>query len=105
MNERVKVGKHYTTKHAVLGTMIADALVTTSAVTLSGKTIQLNPKLWLDLVKFVAIHIDGPMPAQLDITSAGQPIKAYIGFSPEDWTDVIEGEVIDDDSPKQITSG
>lgn len=102
LQRKVKVGNRYTTKQAVLSGMIVDAMVTSACVTLSGKVIQLNPKLWLELVKFVGVHTDGPMPSQLDITSAGQPLKAYIGYSPDDWDDVIDAEIIE---PKQLPSG
>lgn len=40
---------------------------------------------WLSLVKFVYQHIDGPPPTQLDLTTDGQPLKAYIGITPDDW--------------------
>lgn len=39
-----------------------------------GKRLQLDAKDWIDLAKFVHIHVDGPAKAELDLTSAGQAI-------------------------------
>ena len=34
----------------------------------------------------------------VDVTSGGQPLKAFIGFTPDEWSadDVVEGEVVSD---------
>lgn len=36
---------------------------------------------------------------ELDVTSGGQPLKTFIGFTPDQWDadDVVEGEVVDDE--------
>lgn len=51
----------------------------------NGTKIKLNPRDWLDLFKFVHVHTDGPVRAEVDITSGGQPLKAFVGFSPDEW--------------------
>lgn len=84
--------------------MIYDGIVTFKAVSPDDKTLSFSPKLWLDLTKFVLNHVDGPATASVDLLSGGLPIKAYIGFSPSDWSDIVEGEVIEDDT-KLLNSG
>lgn len=39
-----------------------------------GETMELGPKEWIDLLKWLYGHIDGPPRAELDITTQGQPI-------------------------------
>lgn len=83
--QKVKVGKHWHTVGEWHARMLMDALTTGEATFADGKILRLSPSLWVDLSKFVYTHVDGPARAELDVTSGGQPLKAYIGFTPDEW--------------------
>ncbi len=65
--------------------IIADAVVSaliTGELSLNGKSIQLDPKEWIDLFKYASIHVDGPAKEQIEHSGA---IK------------LIEVDIVDDD--------
>lgn len=37
--------------------------------------LELDGKQWVELVKFVYSHVDGPPKAAIDVTTAGQPLQ------------------------------
>lgn len=41
--------------------------------------LEAAPRDWLEVVKFIYRHIDGPPPQELDITSAGESIQLVGG--------------------------
>ena len=51
----------------------------------NGTKMEISPDDLFATVQFLYKHIDGPPVQELDITSAGEKIKAYVGISPEDW--------------------
>jgi len=100
---KVKHKGHWVSQVDVMASMVYSAVTTGQAVLVGDKTLTLNPKLWVDLVKFVSVHVDGPAKAELDITTGGQPLKTYIGFTPDQWDDVIDADIVDD--TKALPSG
>lgn len=48
-----------------------------------GTTMELAPREWIDLLKWLYAHIDGPPRAEMDITSGGQPLAAPVVYLPE----------------------
>lgn len=83
--ERLKVGRHFYTRAEYLSKMIWEGLTYAETKTADGKVIKLSATAWIDFVKFYAAHTDGPARIDLDLTSGGQPVKAFIGFSPDEW--------------------
>jgi hypothetical protein len=62
--------------------------ITTGSVSFpNGLKLILSSQDWKDFVKWAYGHIDGPPPAALDITSAGEQVKGFIGWTPENWKD------------------
>jgi hypothetical protein len=61
--------------------------ITTSEVSFpGGKKLILSPQDWKDFVKWAYSHIDGPPKVELDLTSAGQPMKVIIEYADNDNT-------------------
>lgn len=59
-------------------------LATTRQITFpDGTVLQAGADAWLDTVKWLYQHIDGPPKAGLDVTSNGETIKAYGGIDPD----------------------
>ena len=55
--------------------------ITTGCVSFpDGKKLALSPQDWKDFVKWAYGHIDGPPPAALDITSAGEAVIIKVGI-------------------------
>lgn len=69
----------------LLGRLLWDIATTGHATMPDGKALILDPADWVGLVKWIYAHIDGPPKAELDVTSAGERIKGYIGVTPDDW--------------------
>ena len=45
----------------------------------NGKILQPDPKDWLETLKWIYRHIDGPPQTNIDMTSGGNVIKVTIG--------------------------
>ena len=79
----------------VLARLVWEMVLTGQAEMPNGKMLTVDDvKEWKELVKFIYSHIDGPPRAELDITSGGQPIKGYVGISPDDWDDGDDEETV-----------
>lgn len=77
-------GKKTARKHIVAS--LAWELLTTGETKLpSGEVLKLSPQDWIGLYKWIYQHIDGPPKSEVDVTSGGEPIKGYVGFTPEQW--------------------
>ncbi len=50
-----------------------------------GTALVLDPRDWVNTVKWIYAHIDGAAKSEIDITSKGEVIKAYVGITPDDW--------------------
>jgi len=61
----------------ILGELLASAVLNGEVVLLSNKKLVLPPREWLELVKFVTVHIDGAARAEVDVTSGGKRIETY----------------------------
>ena len=44
------------------------------AIMPDGKKLVLDPKDWINTVKWIYQHIDGPPKAELDVTTGGEPL-------------------------------
>jgi hypothetical protein len=53
---------------AIVSNAVVTALVT-GRLTLDGEEIRLEPKEWIDLFKYSSIHVDGPVKAQLELST------------------------------------
>jgi hypothetical protein len=58
----------------LLARMTWEGLTTGSVTFPDGKTLQLSPADWKDLLKWIYTHIDGPPKSEMDITSGGERI-------------------------------
>jgi len=45
-----------------------------------GKHLRLSPQDWKDFVKWAYSHIDGPPRAEVDVTSAGEPVVFRVEY-------------------------
>ena len=52
----------------LLARLVTEAATTGEATLPNGKVLRLAPKDWLDFVKWIYAHIDGPAPAKHEIT-------------------------------------
>src|SRR5690242_17586598 len=79
-NATVKV-----TGHKLLAALVTE-LVTTGTVHLpGGKVLDAAPKDWIETVKWVYAHIDGPPKQELELSGGLAMIKGYTHVSPDDW--------------------
>ena len=62
----------------VLARLVWEVATTGKALMPDGATLQVDPKDWFDVTKFLYQHIDGPPKTSLDITSDGGPIQVTI---------------------------
>lgn len=110
MDLNIRVGGRWMTKQRYLGMMLAELLTTGQTKFYDPDTKQrttvltLGPREWIDMVKFVATHTDGPVHADTVINIDNR--KAYIGFAPDAWDNddqsFVQGEVVEDTTPAQI---
>lgn len=54
--------------------LVWDVVVTGEAVLPDGKVLKVSPKDWLETVRWLYSHIDGPPKQQVDLTSMGEQI-------------------------------
>lgn len=73
-----------TARKRVTATLLWELATTGRATFPDGTVLQADPADWLNAVKWLYQHIDGPPKAELDVTSNGETIKVYAGFNPED---------------------
>lgn len=62
-------------RNQVLAEMVWKGLLT-GIITLGARNVKLSPTDWKDLLKFVAVHMDGP--ATVDLGSAEEPLQHVI---------------------------
>lgn len=65
-------GKQTTNREALAGLVWQGA--TTGSIKLGRRVLRFSTGEWLELVKFIHAHVDGPKSA-LDVTSGGEPIN------------------------------
>lgn len=59
-----------------------DALLTGTVTLPNGTTMQLPPREWFELGKFVVSHLDGPAKAQLELSGdADAPLKIIVEYA------------------------
>jgi hypothetical protein len=69
LDKSVNTGDRKAAAKRVLAEMLRDA-VTTGEVTLpNGEVLKFSPKDWLEAVKWVYTHIDGPVKQQVDMNA------------------------------------
>lgn len=72
----------------VLARLIWEIAVTGQCTMPDGKVLAVESVAeWKEVMKFLYSHIDGPPPKAIDLTSGGEPVKAYVNVSPDDWDD------------------
>jgi len=61
----------------ILGGLLAEAILTGEVRLTSKKKLELAPREWFELTKFVAVHIDGHAPQAVELTGQdGGPIES-----------------------------
>lgn len=70
-------GKRHSGK-ILLGNILASAVLTGEAVLISGKKTVLPPREWIELVKFVSVHVDGSAKTEVDVTSGGESLSTEL---------------------------
>jgi hypothetical protein len=71
----------------VLAALVVE-LVTTGIATLpGGKVMEAAPRDWLETVKWIYTHVDGPPKAELELSGALEMLKGYTtkDVSPDAW--------------------
>lgn len=108
--KKIKKNGHFVARNAVVAEGVYE-LLTLGETILPNKTkIKVNARDWLELMKFVHTHVDGPARIEMDFTSGGLPTKGIIGFSVEEWDEYnVSGTLPDSgaviDVPAQLTDG
>ena len=84
-NQTIERGGKNVARKRVVASLAWELLTTGETELPNGVTLKLAPQDWVGLYKWIYQHIDGPPKTELDITSGNQPLKGYIGFTPEQW--------------------
>lgn len=73
-------------RHRLLADHIWEAVSSGHVVLADGDEISLSPKEWIELVKWLYGHLDGPPKQELDVSSLGKQVnlKVYAGFDPDE---------------------
>lgn len=78
--------------HVLVAALVTE-LATTGVATLpGGKVLDASPKDWLETVKWLYSHIDGPPKQELELSGALGILKGYTtkDTSPDAWSDTPE---------------
>jgi hypothetical protein len=51
----------------ILADVVINALLQRMVILPNGKEFELEPKEWIELYKFVVLHIDGPAKSEMDV--------------------------------------
>jgi hypothetical protein len=106
--KKIRKNGHFVARNLIVAEGVYE-LLTLGETILPNKTkIKVNARDWLELVKFVHTHVDGPARVEMDVTSGGEPIKTYISWSPAEW-DEQQADAIDNgaviDATARLTDG
>lgn len=82
LNKTVDTAEGRVKRKRIIAEHITLAATEGRVVLPDGETMELGPREWIDLLKWLYAHIDGPPRAELDITTDGKPI-APIVYLPE----------------------
>ncbi len=95
-------GDEFLERRKYLARLLWDAATTGEAVLPSGEKLEFSPRDWLETVKFLYNHIDGPvkpapamaeappsalMPTQEEMGEAGRKLQAWLQQMSEEWSD------------------
>lgn len=71
----------------LLAALLVELITTGSATLPGGKVLEAAPKDWIETVKWVYAHIDGPPKAELELSGALEMLKGYAtkDVSPDAW--------------------
>jgi len=71
----------------VLAALVVELVTTGSATLPGGKVLEAAPKDWIETVKWIYGHIDGPPKAELELSGALEMLKGYTtkDASPDTW--------------------
>jgi len=79
--EQYNGGTNKTARKRIIADLAWKLLINGEATLPNGKKLDLDPKDWLSLHKWIYSHIDGPPRSEVDITSAGAAIQVVsVGF-------------------------
>jgi hypothetical protein len=56
-------------KSVILAEVVIDAILDGLVILPNGREVSLEPREWIDLTKFVFLHVDGPVKAQLELST------------------------------------
>lgn len=68
--------EHSMTRRKLIAEMVLHAITSGEVHFINGTTIQIGSKEWVDFVKWLYVHIDGPAPQKVQMsTPAGESLK------------------------------
>lgn len=76
----------------VLSRIIIELATNGRAKLADGSLMVLDASEYLRLLEFVFNRIDGKPQQAVDVTTDGAPVKAYIGWTPDDWDEQGEDD-------------
>lgn len=78
LSHTVTDGDAKTARKRILARLVSEAATEGRATFPDGTVLQLAPRDWMEFVKWIYSHIDGPPKAEMDVTSGGEPIRTDI---------------------------
>lgn len=78
--------------HLLVAALVAELATTGKATLPGGKVLDASPKDWIETVKWLYSHIDGPPKQELELSGALGILKGYTtkDTSPDAWNDTPE---------------
>lgn len=92
--KKIRKNGHFVPRNELVAEGVYELLTLGETILPNKKKITVTARDWLELVKFVHTHVDGPARIDVDLSTGGMPVKAYIGFSPEEW-DLMQADNLD----------
>lgn len=68
-------GDNKTARKRILARLVSEAATEGRATFPDGTVLQLAPRDWMEFVKWIYAHVDGPPRAELDVTSKGEAVN------------------------------
>lgn len=69
----------------ILTRIVTELALTGRATLADGTVMALDSDQYLRLLNFVFDRVDGRPAQAVDVLSGGEPLKLYVGWSPDEW--------------------
>lgn len=95
---KIKRGGHFVPRNVLVAENCWQLLTEGQCALLNGATFKISGKDYLELIRFVFGHVDGPVRPDVNISL--EQTKIYVGVSPDDWDDTVTIEALPVDVPQ-----